>query len=94
MAKSGIIFEDSGHQTNQLHSTPPSHTRYTNKGTITASGLGGEKKAYKKLLLDICHAGVVLNSISMRPWGLTGVVVEYTVEGTLSEIELYRWRAS
>jgi hypothetical protein len=92
MAKTGIIFED-GHQTSQPQATPPAPARYTNQGWITASGLGGEKKAYKKLLLDICHAGVVLNSISMRSFGLTGVVVEYTVEGTLSEIEHYRRRA-
>ena len=71
----------------------PAAPRFTTRGRLSASGLGGEKMAYKKLLLDICHAGVVLDDISIFSHGLTGVLVDYTVEGTLTEIELFRARA-
>lgn len=64
------------------------------EGSTTATGIGSRESAYKGLLFDICHAGVVLAKIEVIPQGMTKTLIKYTVEGTAAEIELFRLRVN
>lgn len=69
-------------------SQPTTEPRITREGQMTASGLGGEKLAYQRLLFNLCKSGCTIPKIQVLPGLLTAVIL-YTVEGTRDEIEIF-----
>jgi len=68
--------------------------RFTLSGSTRASGLGMQKEAYLQLLRDICAAGVVLDSFTVDSTGWGGILLQYTVSGTESELATFRRRVN
>ncbi len=64
-------------------------SRYTCEGQLTASGLGSVSDAYKRLLFNLCKSGCTLPKIHVIPGMLTTVIL-YTIEGTTSELAVFR----
>lgn len=65
--------------------------RYTLDGRVSASGLGSEKEAFKRLLFNLCKSGCTIPKIHVIPGGLLGsTTILYTVEGTAAELAIFR----
>ncbi len=64
--------------------------RYTLEGQMRASGVGGQKDGYQRLLFNLCKSGVVLAKIQVIPSGWLSALILYTVEGTEAELAIFR----
>lgn len=62
-------------------------TTFTCNGRMSASGIGSEALAYKKLLFNLCTTGLTLTAIKVRPRAFNPTIIEYTVEGSNEQID-------
>jgi hypothetical protein len=65
-------------------------TAYTLDGSTTATGIGTLKSAYEKLLFSLCMSGCSLPELRVIPSGFARTVIEFKVQGTSSQLDVFR----